>query len=271
MVLGTTATGVRDVGDTLRTFAGRIPDWTLPPVGKPSAYKQELTGGRPRERRVVISDFARYPDARPEAPRQAVDQAETMLPTTSGVTRAVVVVTDPNQLGLWRPLLTGTEPTSAAPVVLRRHDRGSLRGWAQRVEKFHTEDRLDRLHELTGGWPILVDRAHHLHGELSDPDAALHRLAGLRGDRVAARSFVEATGAFADPLLATGYRALDEEFKETPFDLESAVAAVALRIEDEDEARWVVTCLDALQVLDRQENHLLRLEPLLRECVALLD
>ncbi|MFD0271965.1 hypothetical protein ACFVGY_36165 [Streptomyces sp. NPDC127106] len=271
VVLGTTATGVRDVGDTLRTFAGPIPDWTLPPVGKPSAYKQELTGGRPRERRVVISDFARYPDARPEAPRQAVDQAEVMLPTTSGVTRAVVIVTDPNQLGLWRPLLTGTEPTSAAPVVLRRHDRRSLRGWAQRVEEFHTEDRLDRLHELTGGWPILVDRAHHLHGELSDPDAALHRLASLRGDRVAARSFVEATGAFADPLLATGYRALDEAFKETLFDLESAVTAVALRIEDEDEARWVVTCLDALQVLDREKNHLLRLEPLLRECVALLD
>ncbi|MER7730089.1 hypothetical protein ABTX80_04335 [Streptomyces erythrochromogenes] len=271
IVLGTAATGVGDVGDTLRAIAGRIADWTLPAIGKPSVYKQELTGGRPRERRVVISDFARYPDARPEAPRQAVDQAETMLPTTPGVTRAVVVVTDPSQLGLWRPLLTGTEPTSAAPVVLRRHDRGSLRGWAQRVEKFHTEDRLDRLHELTGGWPVLVDRAHRLHGELSDPDAALHRLAGLRRDRVAARSFVEATGVYADPLLATGYRALDEEFKETLFDLESAVAAIALRIEDEDEARWVVTCLDALQVLDRQENHLLRLEPLLRECVALLD
>ncbi|MFE9846652.1 hypothetical protein [Streptomyces goshikiensis] len=271
IVLGTAATGVGDVGDTLRAIAGRIADWTLPAIGKPSVYKQELTGGRPRERRVVISDFARYPDARPEAPRQAVDQAETMLPTTPGVTRAVVVVTDPSQLGLWRPLLTGTEPTSAAPVVLRRHDRGSLRGWAQRVEKFHTEERLDRLHELTGGWPVLVDRAHRLHGELSDPDAALHRLAGLRRDRVAARSFVEATGVFADPLLATGYRALDEEFKETRFDLESAVAAVALRIEDEDEARWVVTCLDALQVLDRQENHLPRLEPLLREFVALLD
>ncbi|MEU3903845.1 hypothetical protein AB0F20_08490 [Streptomyces goshikiensis] len=271
IVLGTAATGVGDVGDTLRAIAGRIADWTLPAIGKPSVYKQELTGGRPRERRVVISDFARYPDARPEAPRQAVDQAETMLPTTPGVTRAVVVVTDPSQLGLWRPLLTGTEPTSAAPVVLRRHDRGSLRGWAQRVEKFHTEDLLDRLHELTGGWPVLVDRAHRLHGELSDPDAALHRLAGLRRDRAAARSFVEATGVFADPLIATGYRALDEEFKETLFDLESAVAAVALRIEDEDEARWVVSCLDALQVLDGQENHLLRLEPLLRECVALLD
>ncbi|MEY2229364.1 hypothetical protein [Streptomyces sp. BF23-19] len=271
IVLGTAATGVGDVGDTLRAVAGRIADWTLPAIGKPSVYKQELTGGRPRERRVVISDFARYPDARPEAPRQAVDQAETMLPTTPGVTRAVVVVTDPNQLGLWRPLLTGTEPTSAAPVVLRRHDHRTLRGWAQRVEEFHTEDRLDRLHELTGGWPVLVDRAHRLHGELSDPDAALHRLAGLRRDRAAARSFAEATGVFADPLLATGYRALAEEFKETLFDLESAVTAVAFRIEDEDEARWVVTCLDALQVLDREKNHLLRLEPLLRECVALLD
>ncbi|MFD9420746.1 hypothetical protein ACFWC9_39660 [Streptomyces goshikiensis] len=293
VVLGTTATGIGDVDYTLRTIAGRIADWTLPPVGKPSVYKQELTGGRPRERRVVICDFARYPDARPEAPRQALDLAETMLPNTPGVTRAVVIVTDPTQLGLWRPLLTGTEPTSAAPVVLRRHDRRSLSSWAELVQEFHTEDRLDRLHELTGGWPILVDRAHRLHDELDDPDAALHRLAGLRGDRAGARAFAEATGVFADPLLATGYRALAEQFTDTAFDLESAVTAVALRIEDEDEARWIVTGLDALQVfdrikdedkadqigtrldglqaMDRKKDHLLRLEPLLRECVALLD
>ncbi|MFH8371388.1 hypothetical protein [Streptomyces sp. NPDC018031] len=268
VVLGTTATGVGDVGDTLREIAGRIADWTLPPVGKPSVYKQELTGGRPRERRVVISDFARYPDARPEAPRQAVDLAETLLPVTPGVTRAVVVVTDPTQLGLWRPLLTGTEPTSAAPVVLRRHDRRSLHGWAQRVEKFHTEDRLDRLHELTGGWPILVDRAHRLHNELGDPDAVLRRLADLCADRTEARAFVEATGVYVDPLLVTGYRSLAEEFMEDPFDLESAVTAVAVRIEDEDEARWIVTCLDALQAFDHQGNQL-RLERLLRKCLTL--
>lgn len=268
VVLGTTATGVGDVGDTLRTIAGRIADWTLPPVGKPSVYKQELMGGRPRERRVVISDFARYPDARPEAPRQAVDLAETLLPATPGVTRAVVVVTDPTQLGLWRPLLTGTESTSAAPVVLRRHDRRSLRGWTQRVEKFHTEDRPDRLHERTGGWPILVDQAHRLHGELGDPDAVLHRLADLRADRTEARAFAEATGVYADPLFLTGYRSLAEEFVEDTFDLESAVTAVAVRIEDEDEARWIVTCLDALQVFDHEGSQL-RLESLLRRCVAL--
>ncbi|WP_405953622.1 hypothetical protein [Streptomyces phaeochromogenes] len=93
VVLGTSATGVTDVGDTLRTVAGRIADWKLPPVGNARVYRQEITGGVPRERRVVISDFANYP-ARPEACREAVDQAETLLPGTSGVTRAVVPIAD---------------------------------------------------------------------------------------------------------------------------------------------------------------------------------
>ncbi|MFJ2816834.1 hypothetical protein [Streptomyces sp. NPDC087294] len=267
VVLGTLATGITDVGDTLRTVAGRIADWKLPPVGKPSVYKQELTGGRPRERRVVISDFARYP-ARPDTCREAVDLAETLLPATPGVTRAVVVVLAPDQPALWRTLLTGAEPTSAVPVVLRRHDRRSLRGWAQRVDMFHTEDRVDRLYELTSGWPLLVDRAYRLHGELTDSDEVLRRLADLRTDHAAARDFVERSGVYTDPLLATGYRALDSEFKESSFDLESAVTAVAVQIEDEDEAQWIVSCLDALQVFDREDTQL-RLEPLLRQCVAL--
>ncbi|MEU3217075.1 hypothetical protein [Streptomyces sp. NPDC006971] len=153
-------------------------------------------------------------------------------------------------------------------MVLRRHDRRSLHGWAQRVEMFHTEDRLDRLHELTGGWPLLVDRAHRLHNELSDPDEALRRLAGLRTDRAEARAFAEATGVYADPLLTTGYRALDDAFKDGWFDLDHAVTAVAVRIEDEGEAHWIVTCLDALQVFDREDTQL-RLDPLLRQCAAL--
>ncbi|MCP9975653.1 hypothetical protein [Streptomyces somaliensis] len=127
---------------------------------------------------------------------------------------------------------------------------------------------MDRLHELTGGCPLMVDRAHHLHDELGDPDEVLRRLAGLRADRAEARAFAEATGLYTDPLLATGYRALDDEFTDGLFDLEAAVTAVALNIEDEDETRWIVGCLDALQVFDREDTQL-RLEPLLRECVAL--
>ncbi|MFJ8749080.1 hypothetical protein ACIREO_07070 [Streptomyces sp. NPDC102441] len=270
VVLGSAATGVTDVGDTLRRVAGRIADWKLPTVGNGRVYRQELTGGAPRERRVVISDFASYP-ARPETCREAVDQAETLLPGTPGVTRAVVLVTDVDQLDLWRALLTGAERTPAAPVVLRRHDRRSLRGWAQRVEMFHTEDRLDRLHERTGGWPLLVGRAHRLHGELGDADEVLRQLADIRMDRADARAFTEATGVYTDPVLAAGYQALSTEFKEDRFDLVSAVTAVALAVaglEDEEEARWIVSCLDALQVFDREDGHL-RLEPLLRECVTL--
>ncbi|MFI5523489.1 hypothetical protein [Streptomyces platensis] len=271
VVLGTPATGVGDVGDTLRAVAGRIAGWQLPPIGKPSVFKQELTGGNPRERRVLISDFARYPAAKPETCREAVDLADALLPSTPGVTRAVVLVTDTGQLDLWRVLLTGEEHTTAAPVVLRRHDRRSLRGWAQRIEVFNTDERLDRLYTLTGGWPLLVDRAHQLYGELGDPEEVLRRLAGMRTDRSAARAFVEATGMYAEPMLAAGYRSIVEAFEGDPADRESVVTAIVYKTGDEAEARWVFACLDALQVFDHEDDAQLRLEPLLRQCVELAE
>ncbi|MEU7041114.1 hypothetical protein AB0A77_08635 [Streptomyces varsoviensis] len=267
VVLGTPATGVGGVGETLRAVAGRFADWVLPPIGKPSVFKQELTGGRPRERRVIISDFARYP-AKPETCREAVDLADALLPVTPGVTRAVVLVTDTGQLDLWRVLLTGEERTSAAPVVLRRHDRRSLRGWAQRAEAFNTNERLERLYALTGGWPLLVDRAHELYGELGDPEEVLRHLADLRTDRSAARAFVGETGVCANPALAMGYRAVAAEFGDDLVDTEAVVTAIAYQTEDEEEARWVYACLDALQVFDREDGQL-RLEPLLRQWMAL--
>lgn len=159
-----------------------------------------------------------------------------------------------------RPL----QPRTASPFD--RSPGGSCH--AADLSSAHTEGRLDRLHELTGGWPLLVDRAHRLHEELGDPDEVLRHLAGLRADRAQARAFAEATGVYADQLLAAGYQALTDEFKDDLFDLEGAVTAVALKIDDEDEARWIVDFLDALQVFDREDAQL-RLESVLRECVAL--
>ncbi|MFE6946421.1 hypothetical protein [Streptomyces chartreusis] len=46
------------------------------------------------------------------------------------------------------------------------------------------------------------------------------------------------------------------------------MTAAALTIEDADEARRIVNCLDALQVFDREDIQL-RPEPLLHQCVAL--
>ncbi|KOG54626.1 hypothetical protein ADK75_13370 [Streptomyces virginiae] len=68
-------------------------------------------------------------------------------------------------------------------------------------------------------------------------------------------------------MLGAGYRGWDDEFKDGWFDVESAVNAVTVQIADEDEARRVVACLDALQVFDREESQL-RLEPPLGDCVA---
>jgi hypothetical protein len=54
-------------------------------------------------------------------------------------------VKDADQLALWGALLTGTNPRLGRPVLLRRHERRSLHGWAQLGGIFHTEGRLDRL------------------------------------------------------------------------------------------------------------------------------
>ncbi|MER6377931.1 hypothetical protein ABT255_59175 [Streptomyces mirabilis] len=45
------------------------------------------------------------------------------------------------------------------------------------------------------------------------------------------------------------------------------MTAIAYQAADEEAGRWGFACLDALQVFDREDGRL-RLEPLLRECVA---
>ncbi|GAA2115987.1 hypothetical protein [Streptomyces synnematoformans] len=268
VVLGTAATGVTEVSRTLRTVTDGISGWKLPPVGRRGVFKQELTGGRPGDRRVVISDFAQSTEnVKPETLREAVDLADIALPATSGVTRSVVIVTDTRQLDLWRPLLLETEKTSALPVVLRRYDRRSLHDWAQRTELFNTNGHPDRLYELTGGWPYLVDRAYKLHRELSGAEAALRRMAELTTDGPVVRDFVQATGVFADPKLLTAYREVAKEFGEDSADADVVIMAIALELGDEEDADWVYACLDALQVFDRKGSSL-KLEPLLYRCMS---
>ncbi|MFM9613224.1 hypothetical protein [Streptomyces niveiscabiei] len=274
VVLGTPATGIAEVSHTLHTVTGRIDGWVLPPVGRPAAFKQALTGGSPGERRVVVDDLAWHENSRgrrepvkPEACRAAVDHADSLVPVTPGVTRSVVIVTDAAHLALWRPLLMGEERTSAVPVVLRRHDRRGLRDWAQR-QWAETCTTADRLYARTGGWPLLVDRAHHLYGELRDADEVLERLSGLLTDRSWARDFVTATGVLADPALAAGYHAVDAGLGDDPADTEAVLTALVCQTDDEEEAHWVLACLDALQVFDREDGQL-RLEPVLRQCARL--
>ncbi|CAM5676106.1 hypothetical protein SHIRM173S_12301 [Streptomyces hirsutus] len=62
---------------------------------------------------------------------------------------------------------------------------------------------------------------------------------------------------------------MEKQFQGDPADAEDVVTAIAYESGgDEDEARWVFACLDALQVFDREEGGRLRLEPLLRQCLS---
>ncbi|MDQ0751890.1 hypothetical protein QF034_006121 [Streptomyces africanus] len=99
---------------------------------------------------------------------------------------------------------------------------------------FHTEGRLDRLPESSGDWPLLVGRAHCLHGELGAPDQVLRRLVGPRTDQAEARASPRRPVCTRTRCLRpdTGLAA-DDEFEEGMFDLEGAVTALAVRIEDE--------------------------------------
>ncbi|MFF0298659.1 hypothetical protein ACFYST_34880 [Kitasatospora sp. NPDC004614] len=263
VVFGTPATGISDVEDTLRSVTERVAGWNLPPIGRPSVFRQALIDGQPGERRVVVSDLASRA-TNDEACREALALARTLVPERSGVTRAVVLTLGISQLALWRELLTGAEEADTIAVFLRRHDQRSLRAWAQHTDIF-TADRVTQLLQVTGGWPTLLDRAIRLHRECGNEDDALSRLKDDLRQKVLAGDLLENSGLTADSLVMTGYRAVSEEFGTEWADEEVLLTAIELAGLELPDAQWVLTCLEALQAFDRNGTEL-RLEPVLHEC-----
>ncbi|GHF26614.1 hypothetical protein GCM10010218_04380 [Streptomyces mashuensis] len=266
VVLGTPATGIGDVAETLRTVTGRMSGWTMPPVKSIRDFRQDLTAGRPGERRVVVSDLADK-EVNDDNCRESLALAQNLLPERPGVTRAVVLVAGPRQLGLCRDLLTDDDTAASLLVVLRRHDRHSLKTWSQRSGLFDSDERLTRILEVTGGWPVLLDRAVALHRTCKDEAEALRRLADELESTGPAARFVDASGINADPLIATGYRAVAKELNGDWADEGVLLTAMELHGLEEEEARWACSCLEAFQALDR-DGCRLRLEPVLYRCWA---
>ncbi|MGW0556530.1 hypothetical protein ACWDZ6_20365 [Streptomyces sp. NPDC002926] len=269
IILGTTATGVSDVADTLRTVTGRVAGWSMPPIGRINVFRQELTSGRPGERRVIVSDLSAR-EVNEETCQESLELAQTLLPVRSGVTRAVVLVAGTGQLALWRELLSDPDTVASTAVVLRRYDRRGLKSWAQRGDLFDTEERLTRLLDVTGGWPMLLDRAVELRDECQNQDQALRRLSEELQQKRFAAGLVEAVGLTADPLVAAGYRAIVREFGTEWADEGDVLAAIELAGLSEADARWAYACLEAFQALAR-EGARLRVESVLHSCWMLSD
>ncbi|QMU68455.1 hypothetical protein [Streptacidiphilus sp. P02-A3a] len=263
VVFGTPATGIGDVEGTLRSVTDRVGYWELPLIGGPSAFRQALTDGRPGARRVIVSDLAKKL-TRVDTCRESLALARKLLPERADVTRAVVLVLGLYQLPLWRELLTDPEGSDSIAVFLQRHDQRSLRAWAQHTDLF-TAERVTRLLELTGGWPLLLDRAISLQSSSGNEDEALNLLRDELRQKAFAAEFVDNSGLTADPLVSRGYHALSEEFGTEWTDEGYALTAVELAGLDAPDAEWVLTCLEALQAVDRDGDRL-RLEPVLETC-----
>ncbi|GAA2463309.1 hypothetical protein [Streptomyces macrosporus] len=271
VVLGTRATGIGDVERTLRDATGRVAGWTLPPIGNANTYRRELAAGRAGERRLLISDLALGSE---KSCRESLEYARAILPTTAEATRSVVLVSSAAQLAFWRDLLADPEAdrsdTDDTVVVLRRYHRRGLRDWTQYHSAYETEARLARLAAVTGGWPLLLDHVLRLREEHRDQDRALHELEEWLGQKENVEEFADAVGLLEDETVRTGYEAIVEQLG-TGWNSDADCAAAAeLAGLAPDDAQWALTCLETLQVLDRDGTRL-RVEPVLHAALGALD
>ncbi|MGW8439338.1 hypothetical protein ACWGKS_29720, partial [Nocardiopsis sp. NPDC055879] len=263
LVLGSTATGIADVTETIRSvrddFGGRF-DLQEPQDRR--RYEEALGQGRAGQRRIVLSDLARV-TSRADTCLASVEAASERTPLGRGVTRSVVLVSDPEQMEFWETLLADPEHRGVGLVRLRRHDELSLRNWSRATELFTTTERQELLLETTGGWPILVDRAQELAGRYQEKKA-LERLAKELAQPGRAAALVDQVGLTAHRPLAAAFDAIVEllDGSVTHGDL---VEAVVLKDAHPD-PHTAVECLDALGVFDRTEGDTYRVEPLLARC-----
>ncbi|WP_449476162.1 hypothetical protein [Streptomyces abikoensis] len=268
VVLGTQATGVADVERTLREVTGRVGGWSVPVIGSAKAFRQGLSDGRAGERRLVVSDLSQRSE---KACRESFELAKGLLPGTAEATRSVVLVSGMAQLGLWSELLMGDDDAAqAGVVVLRRHDLRSLKDWAQRHGLYEADERLTRLGEVTGGWPLLLDKARALFEQHRDQDKALRALVSWLAESHGAEQFVEAVGLLENETLEAAYSGIVEQLGTGWQNDVDTVAAAELAGLAPHDARRAVTCLEALQTLERDGTRL-RVEPVLHAALGVVD
>ncbi|MBB6119515.1 hypothetical protein [Nocardiopsis algeriensis] len=263
LVLGSPATGIADVTETIRSVRDEFGDrFDLQEPQDRRRYEEALEQGRKGRRRIVLSDLSRV-TSRASTCLAGVEAALERTPTGRGVTRSVVLVSDPTQADFWEMLLAGPERDGLGLVRLRRYDRLSLQVWSRDTGLFGVSERQEHLLEITGGWPVLVDRAQELAQEHQEK-RALERLAKELAQPGRAAALVEQVGLTAHRPLAAAFDAVIELI-DGPTSRGELVEAVGLR-EAHPDPDTAVACLEALDVFDQVEEDTYRVEPLLARC-----
>ena len=263
LVLGSPATRMEQVGTTLRVvcedLAGR---YNLIDTRGRKQFEDALIDGRPGERRVVLSDLVAL-CTKDEGCTASLAAALQQRPTTSGVTRSVVLVSGPDQLGFWQEAFAAGEQPGLGTIALHRLDRRAMHVWSLDTGHFTTPERQARLLEVTGGWPYLTERAIALAIEHGSEEAALAELAKeLESDHGAAE-LVEAVGLTLDENLTAAFDTI-LAYAALGASVSDLLEAISLANHPDPES--ALACLDALAVFDVDAAGVHSVEPLLVRC-----
>ncbi|WP_139209859.1 hypothetical protein [Microlunatus flavus] len=261
VVLGSTATAVGDAVAAIAAAADIGKRFTVVQVATRGAFDSALVGGSPGERRVVVSSLAGRDE---EVCRAALQSALTRIPDRSGVTRSSVLVADTGQLKFWREVLAQeAEVPTLSTVSLRRYDLESLRVWALMATKFRGSGRVERLLDVTGGWPFLVERAATQAVSSVGEAKVMDRLEASLATPEGAAELVAAVGVGTDPAVSRVYDDLVEALADDP-DGADLVDLEALASESDPDPKSAVACLLSLGVLNASGSSArYRLEPVL--------
>ncbi|MER5783238.1 hypothetical protein ABT104_16170 [Streptomyces mobaraensis] len=265
VVLGSPATGIGDVAEALDRTTRQVPGWTTVITSKTHDYRKELGKGTPATHRLVISDLqARDRPVKAERCRESLAEARLLLPP-KGAARTVALVSGTGQFAFWRELFAEAESDVRVQnelVVLKRLDSHGIRDWAQDHGLFETEQRLETLVATTGGWPLLLERAAGEYAVCKDQDRALSAVAEELRDAEGAERFVNAVGLTEDESLLKAYAALMSNMGTGWNKHQDPPTALEMDGFGPEEARYLLACLQVLQVFERNGEDL-RLEPVL--------
>jgi hypothetical protein len=257
LVIGSDATGAEHLAAALEQAAAAFPPRfdLLKPKTK-AQFRRALEEGGTDRPRVVFSDLR---DKSTEACTESLEAARSVIPWTG--TRSVVLLVDARTMSWWMPYASpepDPEMAGIEIVPLRRLDRLGIRAWASNHEAaFQDEDSRQKLLEITGGWPALVERADKLMSADVSTEAVLSELATSLGEDPDATQVLVDTFAGAPGIVTDVYAMLANEPSSTvvPEDL-----VLMLEGECEDPAA-VVGSLRALGVVRATNEGEISAEP----------
>jgi hypothetical protein len=263
LVLGSRATRVDQVSSTIRAVCADMgARYRLLETRTRKQFEDELTVGKPGDRRVVLSDLGAI-GTRDANCSAALATALERRPDAAGVTRSAVLVAGPEKMRFWLDTFAGGEKPGLGIVTLRRLDKRAMDVWAADTEYFIKPERKARLLEITGGWPYLTERAIALAEEFASADAALEALMRELSSEDAAADLVDAVGLSHDQDLSQAF-GLIVDYTATHASQQDLLDAIRLSGHSEPEA--ALSCLEALALFDAEEDGTYSVEGLVARC-----